>query len=163
MLKIYWILFSNPKNRNSPFIPNCTMCISPRESISFWHSIWLYLWVFRSPLAERMSFPQLSQSEILHSEHRKYGKIPCVLSISSYWNEEHFAQSPVTGGFTGGSVVKKTSVDAGDGGLIPRLGRSPWRRKWQLTSTFLPRKSHGQRRLVGTVHGGRKIRTWLSD
>ena len=62
---------------------------------------------------------------MLHSGHRKYCKIPCVLSISSYWDEEDFAQSPMTGGFPGGSVVKNTPVDAGDGGLIPRLGRSP--------------------------------------
>ena len=25
----------------------------------------------------------------------------------------------------------------------------PWKRKWQSTSVFLPRKSHGQRGLVG--------------
>ena len=31
----------------------------------------------------------------------------------------------MTGGFPGGSVVKNTPVDAGDGGLIPRSGRSP--------------------------------------
>ena len=29
----------------------------------------------------------------------------------------------------------------------------PLRRKWQPTPVFLPGKSHGQRSLVGTVHG----------
>ena len=28
-----------------------------------------------------------------------------------------------------------------------------WRRKWQPTPVFLPRESHGQRSLVGIVHG----------
>ena len=30
----------------------------------------------------------------------------------------------------------------------PWVGKIPWRRKWQLTSVFLPGKSHGQRSLV---------------
>ena len=32
----------------------------------------------------------------------------------------------------------------------------PWRRKWQPTPVFLPRKSHGQRSLVGYSPWGRK-------
>ena len=34
-------------------------------------------------------------------------------------------------------------------GLIPGLGRFPWRRKWQPTAVFLPGKSLGQRSLAG--------------
>ena len=34
-----------------------------------------------------------------------------------------------------------------------RVKKIPWRRKWQPTSVFLPGKFHGQRNLVGTVHG----------
>ena len=30
-----------------------------------------------------------------------------------------------------------------------RVGKTTWRRKWQLTPVFLPGKSHGQRNLVG--------------
>ena len=52
-------------------------------------------------------------------------------------------------GFPGGSVVKNPPTNAGDRGLIPRLGRSPWWRKWQPTPVFLPGKSHGQRSLAG--------------
>ena len=38
------------------------------------------------------------------------------------------------------------------------------RRQWQPTPVLLPRKSHGQRSLVGyTVHGVAKSRTWLGD
>ena len=32
-------------------------------------------------------------------------------------------------------------------------GRFPWRRKWQSIPVFLPGKSHGQRKLAGTVYG----------
>ena len=49
-------------------------------------------------------------------------------------------------------MVKNPSANAGDAsdsGWIPELGRSPKRRKWQLTPVFLPGKTHGQRSLVG--------------
>ena len=38
---------------------------------------------------------------------------------------------------------------AGNIGLIPGSGGSPWRRPWQLIPTFLLGKSHGQRSLAG--------------
>ena len=34
-------------------------------------------------------------------------------------------------------------------GFNPWVGKILWRRKWQLTSVFLPGESHGQRSLVG--------------
>ena len=49
-------------------------------------------------------------------------------------------------------VVKNRPANAGDirhVGSIPQLGRSPWRRPWQLTPVFLPAESYGQRSLVG--------------
>ena len=46
------------------------------------------------------------------------------------------------------SVVKNLPDTAGDTGSVPRSGRSPWRRKWQPTSVFLPGKPHGQRNLA---------------
>ena len=45
-------------------------------------------------------------------------------------------------------MVKASAYNAGDPGLIPGLGRFPWRRKWQPTPVLLPGKSHGQRSLV---------------
>ena len=46
----------------------------------------------------------------------------------------------------------------------PWVGKMPWRKKWQATPIFLPRKSHGQRSLVGaTVQGVAKTWTQLSD
>ena len=49
-------------------------------------------------------------------------------------------------------VVKNLPASVGevrDVGLIPGLGRSPWRRKWQPTPVFMPGEFHGQRSLVG--------------
>ena len=37
-------------------------------------------------------------------------------------------------GFPGGSEVKAFACNVGDLGSIPRLGRFPWRRKWQPTT-----------------------------
>ena len=41
-------------------------------------------------------------------------------------------------------------------GLDPWVRTIPWRRKWQPTPVFLPRKSHGQRSLVGYSPWGHK-------
>ena len=38
----------------------------------------------------------------------------------------------------------------------PWVGKIPWRRKWQSTPVFLPRKFHGQRSLVGYSAWGHK-------
>ena len=49
-------------------------------------------------------------------------------------------------------VVKNPLAIAGDVkdmSSIPRLERFPWRRTQQPTPVFLPRESHGQRRLAG--------------
>ena len=48
-------------------------------------------------------------------------------------------------------VVKNPPAHAGDpkGGFDPRVGKIPWRRKWQPAPVFWPGESHGQRRLVG--------------
>ena len=52
---------------------------------------------------------------------------------------------------------KEFTCQAGDIGSVPGSGRSPGeRRKWQLTPVFSPGKSHGQRSLVGYVHGVEK-------
>ena len=45
--------------------------------------------------------------------------------------------------------------------LIPGSGRFPWNRKWQPIPVFLPGKFHGQRSLVGYIHGVTKHWTWL--
>ena len=40
-------------------------------------------------------------------------------------------------GFSGGSVVKNSSVNTGDLGSRPGSGRPPWRRKWKPNSSIL--------------------------
>ena len=52
-------------------------------------------------------------------------------------------------GFPSGSDSKESACKVGDLGLIPGLGRFPWRRAWQPTPVFLPGESHGQRSLEG--------------
>ena len=44
----------------------------------------------------------------------------------------------------------------GDLGLIPGLGRFPWRRAWQPTPVFLPGEFQGQRSLAGYSPWGHK-------
>ena len=46
-------------------------------------------------------------------------------------------------------LVKESTCNAGDPGLIPGLGRSPGEGKWQLTPVFMPGKSHGLGSLAG--------------
>ena len=58
--------------------------------------------------------------------------------------------------FPNGSAGKESTHNAGDVGSISGLGRSPWRRKWQLTPVFLPWESHGQRSLAGYSPWSRK-------
>ena len=52
---------------------------------------------------------------------------------------------------------KESACQAGHLGLIPGLGRFPWRRKWQPSSVFLPGKSHGQRSLAGYSPKGHEV------
>ena len=67
-------------------------------------------------------------------------------------------------GGTGGEEPSCQCRRPRDAGSVPRVGKIPWRRKWQSTPVFLPRKFRGQRSLVGhTVHGVAKSQTRLSD
>ena len=47
-------------------------------------------------------------------------------------------------------------------GFDPWVGKIPWRRKWQPTPIFLPRKSHWQSRLVGDSLWSCKSQTWTT-
>ena len=59
-------------------------------------------------------------------------------------------------GFPSGSGGKESACNAGDPGLVPELGRSPWEEQWQPAPVFLPGKPHGQRSLVGYSSWGHK-------
>ena len=57
------------------------------------------------------------------------------------------------------SVVKNLPANAGaagDASSIPRSGRPPGGGKWQSIPVLLPRRSHGQRSLVGYSPWGHK-------
>ena len=45
---------------------------------------------------------------------------------------------------------KESASQCRENGFDPWVGEIPWRRKWQPTLAFLPGKSHGQRKLVGS-------------
>ena len=57
---------------------------------------------------------------------------------------------------------KESTSKYKDLGLIPGLGKFPWRRAWQPTPVFLPGESQGQRSLVGYSPWGHR-ETRLSD
>ena len=52
-----------------------------------------------------------------------------------------------SGGFSDGSVVKNPPAIRRRR-FNPWVGKIPWRRRWQSTPVFLPKKSHGQRSLA---------------
>ena len=56
-------------------------------------------------------------------------------------------------GFPGGSDGKES---AGDLGLI-RVGKIPWRRKWQPSPVFLPGESQGLTAWRAIVHGVTRV------
>ena len=51
--------------------------------------------------------------------------------------------------FPGGSDSEESLQQWRRLGLHPWVGKIPWRREWQPTPVFLPRKFHGHRSLVG--------------
>ena len=72
------------------------------------------------------------QAEEFGSDYRSTGK--SLETLRHYWS------------FSGGSDGKESARNEGDIGLIPGLGRIPWRREWQPTPVFLPGEFHGQMR-----------------
>ena len=77
-------------------------------------------------------------------------------SIPYLLNEDH---KPYPVGCPGGTVGKESACQSR---RHRKHGFSPWVRKWQSTPVFLPRKSHGQRSLVGYSPWARKELAALS-
>ena len=60
-------------------------------------------------------------------------------------------------GFPGRSMVEESACHCRRHQFIVCIiGKTPWRRKWQLTPLFLPGESHGLRKLVGYHPWGSK-------
>ena len=70
-------------------------------------------------------------------EHFKLSFVPWIIITSI-----HFGASQVLSGKESACQCRRCMFN-------PGMGRIPWRRKWQPTPVFLPRKSHGQRSLAG--------------
>ena len=82
--------------------------------------------------------------------------------VCTVWLRGYFLKEKKTElGYPGGSVVKNLpdNVEDARGRVsIPGLRKIPWRKKWQPTPVFLPRKFHGQRGLVGYSPRGHRVR-----
>ena len=64
--------------------------------------------------------------------------------------------------FPGGSDGKESAYQCRRPRFNPWVRKIPWRRKWQPTPVFLPRKSHGHRSLVGySLWGHKELDTTL--
>ena len=127
-------------------------------------NLWLILWsclcLFHLPTEKILAFLLFLQgnSVICASSFFLLGMyflLNFVVYIPSggfEWSWRNFSLILAVGiaiGFPSGSMIKNPPAIAGDAGLIPDLGKIPWRRKWQPIPVFLPGQSHGQRSLVG--------------
>ena len=119
-------------------------------------------------ISARLSYPCIpSYQEVSKTEHqtRKSCFSPVSVCISFLFSPvEDMLQA--TGDFPGGSASKASAYlgfNRGDLGFNPWVGKLSQRRKWQLAPGSLPRKSHGWRSLVATVHGATKSQIRLSD
>ena len=72
------------------------------------------------------------------------------------YNPRDFPSGAGVRSFPRGSDGKSIGLQCGRPGFDPWMGKSLWRRKWQLTLGFLPGESHGQRSLTGCRPQGRK-------
>ena len=88
------------------------------------------------------------------------GMCPCL--SGSFKNPEVVHLAPMIMsilGFPGGTSGKEPACKCRRckrRGFNPWVGKSPWKRVWQLTPVFLPGESHGQRSLEGCSPQGHK-------
>ena len=110
-------------------------------------------------IPQRMPYCLIKQSLRLFS----YRCLP-PLGSKPLWAEslDYFTVHLRELGFPGGSDGKESACNAGDLGLIPGLGRFPWRREWLPTPGLLPGEFHGQRSLASYSPWGRKESATLS-
>ena len=110
----------------------------------------------QGPGKQRTPHPTPISSLAIHAAQLRTGKmIHDTLFLPRVCNSKIITLS-MRKGFPCGSAGKESACNAGDLGLIPGLGKIPWRRAWQPTPVLLPGVSHGQRSLAGYSPWGHK-------
>ena len=89
------------------------------------------------PSCEYITVNSTSLVDVPHVEVRYIAQKNISGFISSWSGLKHIY---------GGSDGKESACRVGDPGLIPVLGRSPWRREWLSTPVFLPGEFHRQQK-----------------
>ena len=97
-------------------------------------------------------------------------KILCNGSTAPTLHEEAqrlYTICPKPCGFPGGTSSKESTCQSKRLRrlrFIPWVGKTPWRKKWQLTPLFLPGETHGQRSLVGCSPVSQRVKhDWASE
>ena len=78
-------------------------------------------------------------------------------SLSFFFSSISFPQLP-TWGFPRWLNDREFACQCRSLRFNPWVGKIPWSRKWQPTPVFLPRKSHGQRRVAGCSPWSHRVR-----
>ena len=82
----------------------------------------------------------------LQSQKKKKDSIQEKRQSRNFLGLIKYIKPYIQGGFTGDSVVGV--YECRRCGFDSRVGKTPWKRKWQPTPVFLPGKSYGQRSLA---------------
>ena len=91
------------------------------------------------PLEEFLYWGKMMLADFSEIDNHRIDNVAALYSLVKDMHDidMHFA-SLSEWGFPGGLDGKESACSVGDLGLIPGLGRFPWRRPWQPTPVFLP-------------------------
>ena len=87
-----------------------------------------------------------------HGHRSLVGYSPQGCKVGYHWSGFHARMQGLPLWLSG----KESTCQCKRHSFNPWVGKIPWRRKWQPTSTYLPGKSHGQRNPVGYSPWGHK-------
>ena len=99
-----------------------------------------------------------TSSAIPTSLLNNYPYLEALQGYEKCWGSYEFYQRHlwIYRSFPGGFSSKESACKSRRCRFDSWVGKIPWRSKWQPTPVFLPRKSHGQRSLVGYSPWGHK-------
>ena len=136
------------------YLGSCFLNITQTPSQTIW------VWILPEYLYYILKHHQRTYIWLLESEWNKCGTsfLPC-----DFFSESLYLQwCIIIGGFSAGSAYNKEPACQCKRHKKCRLDRCvrkmPWRRKWQTTPIFLPRKSHGQKSLVDYSPWGCRVK-----